>query len=185
MGGFRVNGCGVTDHFKKVKSLGTHVCPDCKNSAEFFLEEVKQKIDIVFIPTLTLKSQYAVMCKKCRRGSFCSTEWAGYLLRQTEDPGIIFESDAEAKGWSKESGGFGFQESQAATTPLPPPPPLTEAKPIQAAQPQIPPPVQPQTSPLGQPQTSPLGQSGKVCPKCGNAAEAGTLFCPKCRTWMG
>ncbi|MDO5348751.1 MAG: zinc-ribbon domain-containing protein [Lachnospiraceae bacterium] len=172
MGGFRVNGCGVTDHFKKVKSLGTHVCPDCKNSAEFFLEEVKQKIDIVFIPTLTLKSQYAVMCKKCRRGSYCSTEWAGYLLRQTEDPGIIFESDAEAKGWSKESGGFGFQESQAATTPLPPlpaPPPLTEAKPIQAAQPQTPPPA----------------QSGKICPKCGSPAETGTLFCPKCRTWMG
>lgn len=169
MGGFRVNGCGVADHFKKIKSLGTHVCPDCKNSAEFFLEEVKQKIDIIFIPTLTLKSQYAVMCKKCRRGSLCSTEWAGYLLRQTEEPKVIFENDAEAKGWSKEYGGFGFQERQAAKTPLPELPLQTAAKPIQTVQPQEPAPV----------------QSGKACPKCGKRAETTVSFCPKCGTWMG
>ncbi|MDO4328923.1 MAG: zinc-ribbon domain-containing protein [Lachnospiraceae bacterium] len=162
MGGFRVNGCGVTDHFKKIKSLGTHVCPDCKNPAEFFLEEVKQKIDIIFIPTLTLKSQYAVMCKKCRRGSFCSTEWAGYLLRQTEDPKVIFESDAEAKGWSKEFGGFSSRERQAEEPSL-----QMTAKPLQAVQPQEP------------------VQSGKVCPKCGNRAETAVLFCPRCGTWMG
>ncbi|MCH5248956.1 MAG: zinc ribbon domain-containing protein [Lachnospiraceae bacterium] len=96
MGGVRVNGCGVTDHFKRIKSLGVHVCPKCKRPAEFTLDEAKQKIDVLWIPTFTLKSRYAVMCSNCKNGQFCSDEWAGHLLNQTETPKIIFEGAAKA-----------------------------------------------------------------------------------------
>lgn len=95
MGGFRFNGCGVTDHFKHIKSLGMHVCPNCKKLSEFTLDEANQKIDVFWIPTLTLKSRYAVMCKKCKNGEFCSVEWAGYLMNQTADQEVIFESVAK------------------------------------------------------------------------------------------
>lgn len=100
MGGYRFNGCGVTDHFKTIKNLGIHSCPNCKKLSEFTLDEANQKIDIFWIPTLTLKSRYAVMCKKCKNGEFCSTEWAGYLINQTTGQDIIFESEAKTKGWS-------------------------------------------------------------------------------------
>lgn len=95
MGGFRVNGCGVTDHFKKIKSLGLHMCPMCKRASEFFLEEAKQKIDIVFIPTFTLKSRYAVMCGRCEQGEFCSDQWAVNLMNGNVPNSIIFESEAQ------------------------------------------------------------------------------------------
>lgn len=96
MGGFRFNGCGVTDHFKQIKSLGTHICPNCNKLSEFTLDEANQKIDVFWIPTLTLKTRYAVMCKKCKNGEFCSVEWAGYLMNQTADQEVIFESAAKA-----------------------------------------------------------------------------------------
>jgi len=95
MGGFRFNGCGVTDHFKKIKSLGLHMCPMCKRASEFFLEEAKQKIDIVFIPTLTLRSRYAVMCSKCGQGEPCSDQWAVNLINGTVPGAIVFESEAQ------------------------------------------------------------------------------------------
>lgn len=95
MGGFRVNGCGVTDHFKKIRSLGHHMCPLCNRVAEFFLEEAKQRIDVLFIPTVTLKSRYAVMCNKCQQGKFCSEPWALQLLQSPAGQVMhIFETES-------------------------------------------------------------------------------------------
>lgn len=95
MGGFRFNGCGATDHFKKIRSLGIHMCPKCKRASEFFLEEAKFKIDVFFIPTVTLKTRYAVMCGKCREGELCSDQWAVNLLNGTGPLPVIFESQAQ------------------------------------------------------------------------------------------
>lgn len=106
MGGFRFNGCGVTDHFKTIKKLGVHACPNCKKLAEFSLDEANQKIDVLWIPTLTIKSRYAVMCKKCKNGEFCSAEWAGYLINQDAFPEIVFESEAKKRGWSSVTRSF-------------------------------------------------------------------------------
>lgn len=92
MGGFRINGCGVTDHFKKLRSLGHHTCPYCGREAEFFLEEARQKVDVLFIPTVTLKSRHAVMCGICRQGEICSQEWAAQLMSGQLPDGMIFES---------------------------------------------------------------------------------------------
>lgn len=112
MGGFRFNGCGVTDHFKKVKDLGMHSCPKCGRLAEFALEEANQKIDVFWIPTLTLKSRYAVMCRKCEEGEFCSSEWAGFLMMNQTPVKIIFESEARQKGWSPTTMSFQEMASQ-------------------------------------------------------------------------
>lgn len=81
MGGFRIDGTGASDHFKKVKSLGVHRCPKCGKDTEFFLELAKFKIDIFYIPTVTLKKRYAVICSKCENGQFVSEAWADELLR--------------------------------------------------------------------------------------------------------
>ncbi len=81
MGGFRVNGCGATDHFKKIKSVGVYTCPQCGTKTEFFLEEAKLKVDVFFIPTVTIKSRYALMCGRCETGKTCPDEWAGRLLK--------------------------------------------------------------------------------------------------------
>lgn len=118
VGGFRFNGCGVTDHFKHIKSLGTHVCPNCKKLAEFTLDEANQKIDVFWIPTFTLKSRYAVMCGKCKNGEFCSVEWAGFLMmNQGLYQDILFESTAKAKGWSAETRSFQQLRPQQNTQP--------------------------------------------------------------------
>lgn len=95
MGGFRINGCGATDHFKKIKNLGIYLCPRCKRAAEFFLEEAKFKVDIFFIPTVTLKSRYAVMCGKCEQGEYCSDQWAVNLINSAGPVSVLFESQAQ------------------------------------------------------------------------------------------
>lgn len=94
MGGIRVNGCGATDHYKKIKSLGFYECSCCKKVTEHFLVDARLKIDIYFIPTLTLKSRYAVKCGKCEgNGEFCSNEWAARLLNEGDQHPVIFESE--------------------------------------------------------------------------------------------
>lgn len=123
MGGFRVNGCGVTDHFKRVKSLGMHLCPSCGRAAEFFLEEAKQKVDVLFIPTVTLKSRYAVMCSKCDQGQFCSDQWAVHLMNSPTPPPVIFESQVQQETPPVPAV---EPERQETVTPPPPPPPPPE-----------------------------------------------------------
>lgn len=113
MGGFRFNGCGATDHYKKLKSLGTHLCPMCKKESEFFLEEAKFKVDVFFIPTVTLKSRYAVMCGKCEQGEYCSDQWAADLLNSAGPVPVLFESQA--------------QPAAQITAPEQAPPPVLEA----------------------------------------------------------
>ncbi|MBR0281563.1 MAG: zinc ribbon domain-containing protein [Oscillibacter sp.] len=94
MGGYRINGCGWSDHFSKLRDLGIHMCPTCKQLRQFYLETAKKKIDVFFIPTVTLESRYAVMCNKCKTGRFCSESWKDYLLTVNPIPEIIFEDEA-------------------------------------------------------------------------------------------
>ena len=95
MGGFRFNGFGATDHFKKLKNLGIFTCPNCQRTADFYLTDAKFKIDILFIPTVTLKSRYAVICGKCQTGEFCSGQWANKLMTAAAPVTEIFESQAQ------------------------------------------------------------------------------------------
>ena len=182
MSGFRVDGCGATDHFKKIKSLGIHTCPSCKNETEFFLDLVKFKIDIFFIPTVTLKSRYAVMCSKCGNGEFCSGEWAANLMNTQGTPQVIFESNAQA------------QQSSESSEPAPQPAIQTQDESAQTPQPA----VQTEEEPLSatqtvvQTQTESLPKSDSVieprnlkqpvfkCKKCGVTQLREGKFCPYC-----
>lgn len=81
MGGFRVNGCGAKDYFKKLMYLGEHECPNCHKPTPFYLYKGKYKISVFYIPTVTLKERYAVMCDKCECGKFIEDSEALKLLR--------------------------------------------------------------------------------------------------------
>lgn len=174
MGGFRFNGCGVTDHFKKVKDLGMHRCPKCSRMTEFALEEANQKIDVFWIPTLTLKSRYAVMCRKCKEGEFCSSEWAGFLMMNQTPGEIIFESEARQKGWSPTTMSFREMVSQ---------------QPVLGQQTQAVPQSAPEQQPAQTPQIRPVSQSGETegkasdffqCAYCGVTQMREGKFCAYC-----
>ncbi len=182
MGGFRVNGCGVTDHFKKIKSLGFHMCPNCGNMVEFFLEEARQKNDVFFIPTLTLKSRCAVMCSKCGQGQFCSDQWA-FRLMQTNGPITgIFESNVQEAG-KPEPLPEPEPKQQAPIVKLPLPEPEPQAS---SAGPSVPN-TEPQT-PFAKPPVpkmeTPFGKRAAPsffkCPKCGVTQLRQNDFCSFC-----
>ena len=80
MGGFTINGCGAADSFKKMKDLGTKWCGACSRQTETYLCQVNRKIRVFYIPTLTLKSSYGVVCWRCKQGYYVSEEDAGRLL---------------------------------------------------------------------------------------------------------
>lgn len=94
MGGFLFNGCGVADKFKKVKSLGEHECPHCGKYKEFHLCEVKRKIHVFYIPTLSCSNSYAVMCSHCDNGKYVPEEWAHALLTAPGAVETLFAENA-------------------------------------------------------------------------------------------
>ncbi len=80
MGGFQFNGCGAKDYFSKVKYLGEQMCPNCKKIAPFYLEKGNFKVSVFWIPTVTLKERYAIMCEKCKEGKWIEDAEAYKIL---------------------------------------------------------------------------------------------------------
>ena len=80
MGGFQLNGCGAKDYFTKVKYLGDKVCPKCGKLASFYLSKGKFKVSVFWVPTVTLKERYAVMCEKCQEGYWIDNSEAYKIL---------------------------------------------------------------------------------------------------------
>lgn len=178
-----------------------HLCPRCKRAAEFFLEEAKFKVDIFFIPTVTLKSRYAVMCGKCEQGEYCSDQWAVNLVNSTGPMPVIFESQSSQPDAP-------IQVSAQSVSSISEK--VTYASPVQAAQQ----PISKETTNLsffkcphcgvtqlregafcsfcGKPAPEDTnivrdaehngGTSAAmgVCPVCGNRQEANTKFCVNC-----
>ena len=87
MGGFTVNGCGATDSFYPVKDLGVFHCPSCGQTRTLCLMEVKRKIRVLYIPTVSISTKYAVACKSCRNGY--------YITEQQKDDLLYDRSEAE------------------------------------------------------------------------------------------
>lgn len=93
MGGFTVNGCGATDKYYHLKNLGSYTCPMCNKKSEFYLDEVKRKIDIFYIPTATISVKHAIMCGKCKRGWYISDTdkdsiLSGEVMAKLSDDGV-------------------------------------------------------------------------------------------------
>ncbi len=80
MGGFQLNGCGAKDYFKKEKYLGEQMCPNCNMLTPFYLNKGKFKVSVFWIPTVTLKERYAILCEKCEMGQWIEDAEAYKLL---------------------------------------------------------------------------------------------------------
>ncbi|MDO5336378.1 MAG: zinc-ribbon domain-containing protein [Eubacteriales bacterium] len=97
MGGFTVDGCGVGDSFYPKLNLGNHFCKYCNSIQEFALMEVKRKIKVFYIPTLSINTKFAVGCKKCKNGYYIDDKVRDGLLYgrmaiEVESDGIIFKT---------------------------------------------------------------------------------------------
>ncbi|MBE6742171.1 MAG: zinc ribbon domain-containing protein [Ruminococcaceae bacterium] len=102
MGGFTVDGCGATDKFYPIKGLGIYTCPNCGKQTEFTLDEVKRKISVFYIPTATVSVKYAIMCKKCERGSYITEDEKNAILYgnstvSIDKDGIVVKSNNPKK----------------------------------------------------------------------------------------
>ena len=80
MGGFLFNGCGAKDYFNKEKYLGKQMCPNCNKVTRFFLEKGKYKITVFWIPTITLKQRYSILCEECKMGHWIDDDEAYKIL---------------------------------------------------------------------------------------------------------
>lgn len=80
MGGFTIDGCGVGDSFYPKQDLGSFYCYGCQSIQEFALMEVKRKIKVLYIPTVSINTKYAVGCKKCKNGYYIDDQQRDDLL---------------------------------------------------------------------------------------------------------
>ena len=80
MGGFTVNGCGTGDSFYPKLNLGNHCCKICNSIQEFDLIEVKRKVKVLYIPTFSLNTKYAVACNRCKTGYYVDDSIRDELL---------------------------------------------------------------------------------------------------------
>lgn len=86
MGGFMINGCGAADSYYLLKSLPGHTCRLCRKN-DYALMELKRKIRVLYIPTVSLSTKYAVVCPKCKEGYYVSDAQKDFILRN--DPSCV------------------------------------------------------------------------------------------------
>lgn len=97
MGGFTINGCGAADSFYPIKELGEFYCPECRQKRQMCLMEVKRKIKVLYIPTVSINTKYAVGCRFCENGYYISDQQKEDLLygrawpEMTEDGLLLHE----------------------------------------------------------------------------------------------
>lgn len=80
MGGFTINGCGAADSFYPIKDLGEFYCPECRQKRQMCLMEVKRKIKVLYIPTVSINTKYAVGCRSCENGYYISDQQKDDLI---------------------------------------------------------------------------------------------------------
>lgn len=100
MGGFTVDGFGVGDSFYPKLGLGQHYCSFCKSMQEFALMEVRRKIKLLYIPTVSINTKYAVGCAKCKSGYYITDEQRDEILYrgaqiEVKSDGIIIKQIGE------------------------------------------------------------------------------------------
>lgn len=91
MGGVLINGCGASDSFVKVQDICQGFCRNCKKVQIFGLFEVKRKVRVVWIPTVTLNTKYAVACTKCKSGVYVEDQILNTILANRAE--FVFDSN--------------------------------------------------------------------------------------------
>ncbi len=82
MAGFVLNGMGWADNLRSILGLGKHYCKFCNSVQDFSLMEISRKIYVLFLPTITIKTQYAVCCERCKNGLCINDRQRDLLLYQ-------------------------------------------------------------------------------------------------------
>lgn len=80
MGGFTVNGFGAADSYYPLKPVGNFYCMACRKEQQFSVMELKRKVKILYIPTVSLYSKFAVACDKCKNGYYIEEATKNALL---------------------------------------------------------------------------------------------------------
>lgn len=68
MGGILVDGCGASDSYYKIKDVAQAYCKTCGCERVYALMELKMKIRVFWIPTVSINTKYAVVCPVCKNG---------------------------------------------------------------------------------------------------------------------
>lgn len=95
MGGVLINGCGASDSFVKVQDMCQGFCRNCKKVQMFGSFEVKRKVRVVWIPTVTLNTKYAVACTKCKSGIYVEDRILSAVLANRAE--LVFDSNGEIR----------------------------------------------------------------------------------------
>lgn len=80
MAGFTINGFGASDTYHTLKELKTAHCRTCNRETMFSLMELKMKIRLLYIPTVSVGTKYAIACTKCKNGFYVSEEQKNFVL---------------------------------------------------------------------------------------------------------
>ena len=102
MGGYMINGCGTADSYYKLKELPHLKCKSCRDKT-YALMELRRKIRVLYIPTVTTKVRYAVVCNSCKNGYYVSEEQKEYILNnpaevvQMAEDGLVIKGIRAAK----------------------------------------------------------------------------------------
>ncbi|MBE6913235.1 MAG: hypothetical protein E7473_11995 [Ruminococcaceae bacterium] len=120
MGGFTFNGCGATDSFYPIKSVGTFFCKHCGREVTFTLSEVRRKVRVVWIPTVTLTTKFAVVCTNCKTGFYVSDQQKDDILYERvslrmERDGLALEVKGESRPQPREKNTFNVRSNNEKT----------------------------------------------------------------------
>lgn len=100
MGGVMIDGCGIADSFYVLKPLTGQMCRSC-GKKEYALMEVKRKIRVFYVPTVSINTKYAVACQKCKEGFYISEEQKDYILRNSASCVEVLADGVHLKGMDK------------------------------------------------------------------------------------
>lgn len=81
MGGFTINGFGAADSYYPIRPIGEFYCSDCQKNKPFSLMELRMKIRVLFIPTVTINTKYAIVCEHCHSGYYVDEQTKDDILQ--------------------------------------------------------------------------------------------------------
>lgn len=157
MGGFMINGCGAADSYYKLKDLPHLNCAGCKNKT-LALMELRRKVRVLYIPTVTLNTKYAVVCPSCKNGYYVNEEQKNYILN---NPAECVEMTSD---------GVVIHRNPARQNPV-----QNESKPKSTDT------FAEDTLGSGKESQTEQGSNGTRC-VCGYSLQPGDAFCPYCGT---
>ena len=80
MAGFTINGFGASDTYHTLKELKVAHCKACKKETTFALMELKMKVRLLYIPTVSIGTKYAVACTRCKNGYYVDERQKQFIL---------------------------------------------------------------------------------------------------------